>query len=120
MDSQSMRRTHLHSWKWKMRIPLMYFNNRLGAAAKGGHPSVRTVQTDYTPGEHPLRYFMIFPPNALQLLLPFVFFVFLYLRLPPPWREMGFVFNVCVREDKILDSKSDLLGSEQFQTRPPF
>ncbi|KAJ8282347.1 hypothetical protein COCON_G00048660 [Conger conger] len=77
MDNQSMRRTHLHSWRWRMRTLLMYFNNRLGVvgAAKRWTADLESINS------HIL--FDPFPPNALSTLL-FFFFLFVFVSLNPP------------------------------------
>ncbi|KAJ8349867.1 hypothetical protein SKAU_G00249970 [Synaphobranchus kaupii] len=114
MDSQSMRRTHLHSWRWKMRTLLMYFNNRLAAPPKGGHLSVQTVQTSYLENVSSAILFYFSSKCFNFFWVCFLCFVTPPSSLSTHQGGMGFVLNVYVREDRILDGVSDLLFSEQF------
>ncbi|KAI1898303.1 hypothetical protein AGOR_G00070930 [Albula goreensis] len=85
MDNQSTRPTHLHSWRWRMRTLLMYFNNRLGvlgAPAKGGNlESINsTILFDLSPPKAFSVFFLFFhePPHPFPVLL---------------WGCAGFVFR---------------------------
>ncbi|KAG5278986.1 hypothetical protein AALO_G00104890 [Alosa alosa] len=55
MDSPSTKQTHPHSWKWRMKIQLMYFSNKQEVLSKAKSPTSSLLPRHHSPAVSPRR-----------------------------------------------------------------